>query len=54
MHCWARMDDNRKLNIKEFNLVLFSSSNSKGFQNGALSVTLGNMKFQMCTNSLNE
>merc|ERR1712066_51678 len=38
-------DGDENLSTKEFNPVLFSWRHSRGFQNGALSVTLGNMKF---------
>lgn len=38
-------DGDQNLSTKEFNPVLFSWRHSRGFQNGALCVTLGNMKF---------
>merc|ERR1712059_7934 len=42
VYCLLDEDGDRKLSIKEFNPVLFSWRHSRGFQNGALSVTLGN------------
>jgi len=45
VYCLLDEDGDRNLSTKEFNPVLFSWRHSRGFQNGALSVTLGNMKF---------
>merc|ERR1712037_657353 len=45
VYCLLDEDGDRNLSTKEFNPVLFSRRHSRGFQNGALSVTLGNMKF---------
>merc|ERR1712156_1123151 len=45
VYCLLDEDGDRNLSAKEFNPVLFSWRPSRGFQNGALSVTLGNMKF---------
>ena len=45
IYCLLDEDGDRNLSTKEFNPVLFSWRHSRGFQNGALCVTLGNMKF---------
>merc|ERR1712059_80622 len=45
VYCLLDEDGDRNLSTKEFNPVLFSWRHSRGFQNGALSVTLGYMKF---------
>merc|ERR1712059_77054 len=42
VYCLLDEDGDRNLSTKEFNPVLFSWRHSRGFQNGALSVTLGN------------
>lgn len=45
VYCLLDEDGDRNLSTKEFNPVLFSWRHSRGFKNGALSVTLGNMTF---------
>merc|ERR1712226_1030126 len=45
LYCLLDEDGDRNLSSREFNPVLFSWRHSRGFQNGSLSVTLGNMKF---------
>ena len=45
LYCLLDEDGDRNLSTKEFSPVLFSWRNSRGFEKGALSVSLGNMKF---------
>merc|ERR1711936_1004791 len=45
LYCLLDKDGDRNLSTKEFSPVLFSWRNSRGFERGALSVSLGNMKF---------
>jgi len=45
IYCLLDEDGDRNLSTQEFHPVLFNWRHSRGFQNGSLSVTLGNMKF---------